>query len=49
MWLVQAIVAGERDEDAPLEVGWIPPALRIIIMLVAVVVEMPNRGWFPED
>jgi hypothetical protein len=49
MWLLQVVRSGQRNEDAPLEAGWIPPVLRILVMAAAIVIELPNGGWSPQS
>lgn len=49
LWLAEAARLPAPEGDAALERSSLLPTLKVVLPLVGVWLEMPNRGWFPED
>lgn len=49
LWLAESVHRPPPAHDAPLERGSLLPALKVVLPLVGVWLELPNSGWFPAD
>ena len=48
IWLVQDL-RRPPVTDPPAQDGWIVPLYKLAFAVIGLVVEMPNRGWYPMD